>query len=554
MRMVNNTIQELYPLDYNGSRLIELLSLALNEISYSTNGQSKSRTDNNTDAVSLIDRYGKLEFKSKPLDDVIKQMMNDFIQGTPRWVSPRLAYNVGSAPNLAALVMYMTSLEENIYLINDGLAGNCIYAENALSKMLGTLADCDTLGCISTFGGTGTNLYAMKLGINKACQDAIVQGTRDNVSVVITRDAHYSHVTSADWLGVGIDNIEVINTQGLYSSIDDLEKKLRKIVESNKRVGVIIVNGGTTYDHAIDDFKGVRELVVRITSEYSLDYRPHIHADTVIGWCWLFFRFYDFEHNPLNIPKEYCEKIRTQCERISNLKYVDSWGVDFHKGVGSCPVSTSFFCVNNKDDFRYFSKKRYEGYELHQIAPEQSCYNASEFTLETSRSAGAPLAALASLSTLGITGYQQLLSNLLVASFRLRETLNHHPNIRVCNMESLGFCVMVRVYPESKDKIYAETAEKDVSGSDKEFIMNMNSFNNRFYRWDASVIQSQPEQYEYSYSTGYKDYGNGLKLEVLKYYIVSPYFSLQCVDSLANHLIKMVERYITEQTKTHKIL
>lgn len=545
--MFNNIIQELYPLDYNGSRLIDLLSLALKEISGNTVRQSNSRTNNTTDSESLINRYCKLEFESKAVDDVIKQITSDFIQETPHWVSPCFNYNVGTAPNLAALVMYMVSFEENIYLINNGLAGNCIYAEDALSKMLGVLANCDTLGCISTFGGTGTNLYAMKLGINKACQNAITQGIRDNVSVVITKDAHYSHVSSADWLGVGINNVEVINTQGLYSSIDDLEKKICKIIDSNRRVGVIIVNGGTTYDHAIDDFKGVSELVDRITSEYSLNYRPHIHADTVIGWCWLFFRFYDFENNPLNIPKEYCKKIRAQCERISNIKYVDSWGVDFHKGVGSCPVPTSFFCSNKKDDFRYFSKKLYEGYDLHQIAPEQSCLNISEFTLETSRSSGAPLAAIASLSTLGITGYQQLLSNLLIASFRLREILNGHPNIRVCNMESLGFCVMVRVYPEAKYKVYAETAEKDDLGSDKEFITKMNVFNNGFYHWDSSVIHSQPNQYEYSYSTGYKIYENGLKLEALKYYITSPHFNLQCVNAAADHLIKQIECYVAEQ-------
>lgn len=78
----------------------------------------------------------------------------------PRWNSPRLQYNVGTAVNPAAGAAYSLALHQNIYNINDGIAGTTLVAEEAVTKILATLAKLDdTPRGIFTFGGTGQEPY-----------------------------------------------------------------------------------------------------------------------------------------------------------------------------------------------------------------------------------------------------------------------------------------------------------------------------------------------------------------------------------------------------------
>ncbi|EFM11431.1 pyridoxal-dependent decarboxylase domain-containing protein [Paenibacillus curdlanolyticus YK9] len=526
----------LYPLDYKNNEFARKISFAFETLTQNMNENNTPRFKKVKSYEDLQTKYNDLSYDGRSTDDVIKDIMDDFFQGTPRWVSPLWAYNVGTSPNLAALVMYTMALEENIYLINDGLSGNCSHIESILSTIFRKITGCDDMRSVFTFGGTGTNMYGMKLGLSKANKDAVLKGLSGNVKVMITKDAHYAQVTCADWLGVGVQNIVTIDSKGLYSRIDDAETKMRKIIESGDKIGVIIINGGTTYDHAIDDIQQFRLLIDRLVEEYSLDYSPHLHVDSVIGWSWLFFKYYEFNENPLDIPMKYLVKMKKQFERISNIKYADSWGVDFHKGIGSCPVASSMFCVNNKSDIRYLSKKLYDGHDVHQLSPEFSSINPSEFTLETSRSAGAPLAALASLNALGSSGYIKLLSNLLINSFELRDRLESNPRIRVCNNESLGFCTMIRVYPSKEHKLRAIKVEQNPQEEDFAFICEMNKYNKEFFKWDHMTRMGKNNEFEYSFTSSYKVYDNKIKLEALKFYNVSPHFKYEHVDDIVNKL------------------
>ena len=91
--------------------------------------------------AALLQRYGipPTDPSELPLK-VVEQIVEDFLAGTVNWRCPELQYNLGAAVNIAAAAAYAIALDLNVYLINDGLAGNCIAAENAVGMMLAHLA------------------------------------------------------------------------------------------------------------------------------------------------------------------------------------------------------------------------------------------------------------------------------------------------------------------------------------------------------------------------------------------------------------------------------
>ena len=84
------------------------------------------------------------------------------------------------------------------------------------------------------------------------------------------------------------------------------------------------------------------------------------------------FSGYDFDKNILDIEPDALEKISRQYSKIAQVKFADSWGVDFHKGVGACPVDCSVVIINDIEDLNLLSKKEGANIDIHQLAPEFS--------------------------------------------------------------------------------------------------------------------------------------------------------------------------------------
>jgi len=80
--------------------------------------------------------------------------------------------------------------------------------------------------------GTASNMYAMKLAINKAVPNSGKTGTPSNLYMMITEKAHFSHKTVGDWLGIGIDRlVQIKSDEESRSIIEDAEVKARSIIE-----------------------------------------------------------------------------------------------------------------------------------------------------------------------------------------------------------------------------------------------------------------------------------------------------------------------------------
>lgn len=489
----------------------------------------------------LIEGYSLLPFS--PATDpqkIISEIAKDFLAGAVNWRCPELFYNLGAAVNVSAAAIYALALDVNVYLINDGLAGNCVLAESAVANILSQLADVlrERSYGVFTFGGTGTNFYAIKVGTRKFKPDSGKTGLPQNIKIAITDDAHFSHATAIDWSGIGTDNIIVLKADAeRRTDLKNADKQLRTAFEAGYSIPSILINGGTTYDHTIDDIEGFVALRSRLVEDYKLSYVPHLHIDSVVGWAWLVFKDYDFVVNPLEINDDTLPLLQKQFRRISQIKLADSWGVDFHKGVGACPVDCSMVMMNDRADLLRLSKNGNPITSIHQVADDFSYESPVEYTLETSRAGGKALAALAAFRTLGQQGYQSLIANLMEITVLFRKEISRNPNMSVLNDYALGYQTMIRLFPpEFKGDVRCKLEMTTNSAEVGIFVSQVNKYLKDFFTWDNSTrMDINGGGIVYSFSKKFVKTPSGVDISGLKFYPVSPLIN-------AEHIYISVEK------------
>lgn len=488
----------------------------------------------------LVNKYSRLPARATDSSvDEFKNTVSDLFVGVPRWRSAGQQSNIGTAVNAAASAAYALALDDSILNVDSDIGGNTLVAELAVTKIMATIAGIrgEALG-LFTFGGSATNLYGMKIGIKKALPDSSKAGIYKTVKVFVSSEAHFSHHSAADWLGIGVDNVVPISSRRDHSmNVGELEKQLRQALVKGRAIGAIVLSGGTTYDHAVDDIASVVELRDALAAEFRLPYKPHIHVDSVIGWVWLMFRGYDWRKNSLGIPAITREKLRNQYDKISQVALADSWGVDFHKGIGGCPVDCSMVMVNSRDDGNLLSRQSDGGAEIHQLAQDLSFVSPVDRTLETSRASGAPMAALMALRTMGKEGYRNHLANLVENSRYMRELFHENDNMQVTNPKSDGFATLVRLLPPGLPKVSLKDELADSSPISKKLSDRISDYTAKFFAWDHKHHIQQGEGPEYSYSKKFHTAPSGAELSALKFYPVSPYFSRRLARETAETII-----------------
>ena len=260
--------------------------------------------------------------------------------------------------------------------------------------------------------------------------------------------------------------------------------------------------------------------------EYNLPFIPHIHVDSVIGWVWLMFNGYDFELNPLKIPPEILSTIKKQFDRIYQLRRADSWGVDFHKGMGGCPTPCGLFVSNNKNELLLLSKKE-RGIDTHHLGNDWSLEDPSDITLETSRSAGEALSALGSLLSMGKNGFRRFLANQIFYTKVFRDLIFAEEDFLVGNPYSLGFNTMILISPFNK-KITWENFLKLIEKND-ELLDQTNKNVRSFYEFCLNG-KDNTRRLGCSFSKNFYKTKSGKLISGLKYCFVSPHMDLNSVE------------------------
>lgn len=464
----------------------------------------------------------------------VTQWLVDKLNGLPIWGHPRAQVNVIGTPAIPSIIGYLLPSIYNPNLVSDDSSFGIAVAEEEAAAMTAALIGYNPQQSTGwfTFGGTGTVLYGVKIGLEKAVPGAMEEGIGRDVVVIASDQSHYCRLNVSGWLGIGERRIELVpTTRSNEMDIDQLRQVARQVVSSGKRIAAFIATVGTTDALGLDDVEAIVGIRDELVSEFQLDYRPHVHADAVIGWAWSVFNDYDFRSNPLGFRPRTVRALAGVCRRVSKLHLADSVGVDFHK-TGFAPYISSLFLLKDRHDVRYLMRGREEMPYLFQTGER----HPGKFTLETSRSGSGVLAAWANLRTFGKVGLRCLLGHLVEMAELLREYLEGHESTSVLNDQNFGTVTLFRVYPDGVDTWTMKEHEfRDPNA--RELLFKHNEFNRQIFQYLYSrAMQGQGALI--SMTDCYRRTDYGAPVVALKSYILSPFIDPQHIDQLMQVILE----------------
>lgn len=478
-------------------------------------------------------RQARIANDVSSVEQVTEELVAQF-RGLPIWGHPRAQMNVVSCSSIASIIGVLLPAIYNPNLVSDETSHGIMEAEVRVTAMAADLVgyDPDVASGLFTFGGTGTILYGVKVGLEKTLPGTMETGMRGDAVVLTSEQCHYSRLNVAGWLGLGERNvIEVPSQLSNDVDLDLLTEAAERAVRDGRRIAAIIAVMGTTDAFGVDDLEAIVAMRDRLVTRFELDYRPHVHADAVIGWAWSVFTGYSFEENPLGFRPRTVRALAGALHRIRHLGQADSVGLDFHK-TGFAPYVSSLFLVRDQADLQQLVRGRAEMPYLFQSGE----HHPGLFSLETSRSGSGVLSALASLRLLGKTGLRVLLGHLVEMAELLREHLEGHRMTTVLNGENFGTVTLFRVYPDGVDTWTIKERERTDPAA-RDLLLAHNDYNRRIYRYlhdDAlagrGVLISMTECYRLT------DYHE--PIVALKVYILSPFIDEADVELLVAKVLE----------------
>jgi glutamate/tyrosine decarboxylase-like PLP-dependent enzyme len=232
----------------------------------------------------------RLANEGRTVEQVIPELVA-CLNGMNLWGHPRSQVNVVAHPSIASVIGVVLPSIFNPNLCSDESGRGVSEAEVRVAAMAADMVGYDpaAAGGLFTFGGTGTLLYGLKLGLEKAvpgCLHEGLAGSGKSPVVIASSASHSACEGVCGWLGIGQKNlVRVRSGSDNAMEIETLERICRETLDTGRRIAGIVATMGTTDAFGMDDLAAIHELRERLVEEYKLDYRPHIHADAVIGWA-----------------------------------------------------------------------------------------------------------------------------------------------------------------------------------------------------------------------------------------------------------------------------
>jgi glutamate/tyrosine decarboxylase-like PLP-dependent enzyme len=382
----------------------------------------------------------------RPLSEVSRRLV--FVGALSKcWEDPASVENVITTPCDAAIQGAAMGILANPNLVYSEYAGMAEELERVVVRQIANLVGYDPNLATGVFtqGGTFCNLYGYLFGIRKAMPQSLHLGLEygQDYRMINSQGGHYSNTTNLSLLGVNISKktIRIKLTQASNIDLKDLEDQLTACFRLGCIVPTIMLTMGTTDTFAVDQVKPVRDLADRLARKFSIP-QPHIHVDAAVGWPLIFFLDYDFDRNPLHIMPQTLEGLRKNVDLFRELKYADSFTVDFQKW-GYVPYTSSLVMVKDRasmqalehdpENFSYFEKNVQGQTHL-------------QSTIECSRGAAGLFGAYAALNSMGKQGYQILIAHGLQNADYLRRRLQKTRGAIAVAPENCGPSVGFRLY------------------------------------------------------------------------------------------------------------
>lgn len=368
------------------------------------------------------------------------------------WEDPSAVENVVTMASDPAVYGSMMGLLANPNLVYSEYSGMSVEMERALVRQIASLAGYNPESATGFFtqGGTFCNLYGYLIGIRKSLPEAshFGMGYTHDYRIINSQGGHYSNTTNLSLLGVNIKEktIRIKVTENNDIDLKDLRLQMESCFRLKCVIPTIMLTMGTTDTFGVDKVKEVFEIREELCQKYDMTVKPHIHVDSAIGWSMIFFLNYDFDSNPLDINDVTLLGIQRNVSRFKEIRYADSFTVDFQKW-GYVPYTSSLVMFKNADDlevlvndptnFTYFEKEAEGNTHL-------------QYTIECSRGASGMFGAYNSLKYLGVEGYQTILAHCLQNANYFRQRLQAQKGVKVLAYQNQGPSVGFKLYDPSK--------------------------------------------------------------------------------------------------------
>ena len=478
-------------------------------------------------------RESRLPEQGATVEEVTASLV-EYCSGLTLWGHPRTQQNVVAPPTISSLIGVLLSSMYNPNLAWDEYSHRVALAEVEVVAMTAAMVGYDSKQAagLFTFGGTGTTLYGVKVGLEKALPGTMENGIRGDAVMFASDCSHYCRYNIAGWLGLGAQHLITIPTNA-RNAMDTtiLRDEAIAAIKSGKKIAAIVPTLGTTDAFGLDDLEAVVAIRDELVKTFDLPYSPHIHADAVIGWAWSLFNDYDFAANPLGFRPRTVRALAGAGRHIRHLNLADSVGVDFHK-PGFTPYISSLVVFKKQEDLHLLRRPQEQMPYLYQFGE----HRPGMYTVETSRAGTGVLAALANLKLFGKEGFRVILGHIIEMSQLLREHLEGRACTTVLNRDNFGPVTLFRAYPDDVDTFQIKDKEfKDPSC--KEMLHRYNDYNRQIYEYihhegmaGRGVVLSLTDCYRHT------DYGE--PIVALKSFILSPFVDEENVETVVQEVLE----------------
>ncbi|MGM0415946.1 MAG: pyridoxal-dependent aspartate 1-decarboxylase PanP [Thermodesulfobacteriota bacterium] len=265
-------------------------------------------------------------------------------------------------------------------------------------------------------GGTVANITALWLARNKMCAPegefggianegmfkALKHLKCEGLAILVSRRAHYSLAKSADVLGIGRDNLILVDTDD-NNRIDmrSLRNACARVENDNKRVLALVGIAGTTETGTIDPLEEMADLAQEIGC--------HFHVDAAWGGPTLFSD--------------------TNSWRMRGIERADSVTIDAHKQL-YVPMGVGM--VLFKDPQAVSAIEHHAAYILRPGSKDLGTH-----TLEGSRP-GKAMLVHAGLNIIGRRGYELLIDQGIERAQHFADMVSEHPDFELITAPELN--------------------------------------------------------------------------------------------------------------------
>lgn len=468
------------------------------------------------------------------LEEVLDYLL-PYFNGVDVWAHPLQHMNVVPPVAIPAVIANLLTGMFNPNITWDEWSRKFSEVEVEVAALVSEIVGYDkahSIG-ISTYGGSGANLYGVKMMLAKTLPGSGENGVREDVKIIASEAAHSSKFNALDWLGLGKKNLVLVPTDEDNCMLPiEMKDIVYQILDRGEKLGGFICTMGTTDAFGVDDIRFIHGLRDHIVEKYNLGYKPHIHCDAVIGWAYAVFNDYDFDKNPLDFSQPTLKCLYDTYISMEELSLADSIGIDFHK-TGYTQYVSSLFLLKEKTDLDFISRSKDAIPYLFQAGG----HRPGLYTLELSRSASGMFSALANLRFLGKDGFRVLLAHPIEMAVLLREKLENEKSTVLLNKYNYGPVTLFRCYPgniDGKHQYYNEYNNPEWEGE----LTKHNEFNKMIY-FKIREKSRKGECAALSITDKYRDNSYGKPVSALKSFIMTPFVTRETIEELIIQILEI---------------